>query len=240
LKVLTTIRYTGLFIIILCVAYLLSCKKTDENITGKATIALVNSAYGVELLHLALSGNTITSSPVNFGEPSGTLASPYIAINAGMRNFSVLGNSVIFYNANYNIRIDRSYSLFAYDTISNSGSLKTLLVQDDLSLPDSGSAAIRFFNLSRDAGVVDISFLSASDTLFKTGVDYAGNTTPDDALAVFNALDSGTYLVTATVADTTIQLATSNNVLAARKKYTFFLAGRRSDASLRLYSFPHF
>lgn len=221
-------------------SFISSCKKTDEAITGKAKITLVHTAYGIEPVSLTSSGSAVTASPVNFGQVSGTADDPYININAGLRSFGISGATTLLYNANYNIRIGAGYSLLVFDSLNANGNIKTLLLQDELSLPDSGKAGIRFFNLSRDAGPVDVFFISSTDTLLKEDNVYPGELPPTDALAAFNSLDSGSYTVTVNIADTTIQLADMNTALEERKKYSFFIAGRRSDGSLRIYRYRHF
>lgn len=217
---------------------LISCSKTDDTITGKANIALVNAAYGSGPLHLASSAVNISSTPVNLGETSGIADSPYISTNAGLRNFTISNTTGAIYNANYHIGINRNYSLLVFDTLNASAAVKTLLVNDDLAVPDTGFAAVRFFNLSADAGIVNVSFNSPTNSVVLPNQLYAGAATADETWARFNRLDSGYYQVS--VADTSVQLANTAVQLGDMKKYTFFIAGRRSDGSLRLYSYAHF
>ncbi len=217
-----------------------SCKKTDGDITGTAEVALVNAAYGVGPVDLFTSSINITSTPVAFGTISGTGDDPYINVNAGLRNFRLLTATTELYNANFNIGLNKSYSLLLFDSINNAGGLRTLLIKDDLSIPDSGNAAIRFLHLSRDAGEIDLMMVSASDTLTQENISYLGNTSATENQAFFSTLDSGRYTMTVNVADTSIQLVNSDFQLAARKKYTFFIAGRRSDGSLRIFRYAHF
>lgn len=216
----------------------ISCSKTDDTITGRTNIALVNAAYPPGSLDLASSGVIINSPSVNFGETSGTANNPYLSTNAGVRNFTITNASGAIYNANYHIGIDRNYSLLVFDSLNAGGSVKTLLVNDDLAVPDTDFAAVRFFNLSADAGIVDVNLISSTDTAVLANQLNPGSVAADDSWARFNRLDSGYYQVL--VADSSGQLANTAITLGDRKKYTLFIAGRRSNGSLRIYSYAHF
>ena len=237
LVVIPSFRYLLVPLLVLFVTSFSSCSKTDSDITGQAGIVLVNAAYSIGPLELTSSGTVIGVGPVDFGMTSATASQPYIILNAGMRNFALSNTTGIIYNANYQLGLNKNYSLFAFDTINSNGTIKTLLVKDDTSLPDSGSAAVRFFNFSTDAGETGAAFFSTTDTVLLSRITYPGETTVSDSWAAFNRLDTGNYVLN--VADTSIQLTSATITLSARKKYTFFVAGRRSDGSLRIYSYSH-
>jgi hypothetical protein len=234
-------RYLVILCFIWVILLLYSCKKTDENVTGGANIVLVNGAYALGAIELSSSGSIITASSIDFGSVSGVVDNPYIDINAGLRNFSIRNSSAVLSNANYNIGIGQHYSLLVYDTIHANGSVSTLLMKDDLAVPDSGTAGIRFLHLSRDAGPIDIYFVSPVDTLIRPEDVYLGDiSAADGSPAAFNSLDSGQYEVRVNVADTTIQLANTSIRFDHLKKYSIFIAGGRSDGSLRIYSYRHY
>jgi hypothetical protein len=76
------------------------------------------------------------------------------------------------------------YSLYVTDTL---GSLKFVVMPDELNRPDSNYVHVRFINLVPDKGPVNV-FTFPGDSLFAnmTGVDYMHYTNPDQ-------INMGTY-----------------------------------------------
>lgn len=196
--------------ILLTAAVLLSSCSKDEDI-AQANVLVIHAspdAPGVDLLVDEVKQNT---SALTYPQNTG-----YLKVNAGSRNFkiNVAGTPTTVINANVTLEQDKSYSVFAIDSVSK---ISAVVVADDLSTPASGKAHVRFIHLSPNAPAVDIALDGGAvvfpNTSFKVGT-------------AFTPLDAGTYDLEVRVAGTqTVALDLDPITLQAGKIYTVFAKG---------------
>ena len=103
-------------------------------------------APGVDLLVDDAVAGTNLEFPNNTG---------YLALTAGMRNIkvNVTGTASTVIEADLTFEKDKSYSIFAVDSVTNIGAI---VLEDNLAAPMSGNAHVRFIHLSPNAPAVDI------------------------------------------------------------------------------------
>lgn len=191
----------------------MSCEKNDKTVeTSQANVLVVHAspdAPGVDLLVDSVKVNTAALTfPNNTG---------YLKVNSGTRNIkvNVTGTTTTVINANLALTKDKNYSIFAVDSVAN---ISPLVIEDDLSTPQSGKAHVRFIHLSPDAPAVDIAVASTGAVVF-------GNKAFKEYTA-FTPLDAGTYNLDVRVAGTsTVALVLPAITLEAGKIYTVFAKG---------------
>lgn len=196
--------------ILLTAAVLISSCSKDEDL-AQANVLVIHAspdAPGVDLLVDEVKQNT---SALTYPQNTG-----YLKVNAGARNFkiNVAGTTTTVINANVTLEQDKSYSVFAIDSVSK---ISAVVVADDLSTPASGKAHVRFIHLSPNAPAVDIAVDGGAvvfpNTSFKVGTS-------------FTPLDAGTYDLEVRVAGTqTVALDLDPINLEAGKIYTVFAKG---------------
>lgn len=196
--------------ILLTAAVLISSCSKEEDL-AQANVLVIHAspdAPGVDLLVDEVKQNT---SALTYPQNTG-----YLKVNAGARNFkiNVAGTTTTVINANVTLEQDKSYSVFAIDSVSK---ISAVVVADDLSTPASGKAHVRFIHLSPNAPAVDIAVDGGAvvfpNTSFKVGTS-------------FTPLDAGTYDLEVRVAGTqTVALDLDPINLEAGKIYTVFAKG---------------
>jgi len=146
-------------------------------------------------------------------------ASAYLKVNAGSRalRITATGQTGTVLAANANIEANKSYSVFAYDSVSK---IKFLVLEDNLAAPASGNAHVRVVHLSPNAPAVDI-----VNKANNQAVSPLSNLSFGQASA-FTPLPAGTYnLGVAPAGTTTIVLNLDGVVLEAGKIYTLYASG---------------
>lgn len=206
-----------IFIALSLTAFLTSCDK-DETPQATSSVNVIHAspdAPGVDLLVDNLKVNT---AALNFPEATG-----YLKVSAGTRNIKVnatgTNNSVI--NANLTFSADKYYSVFAYNRLA---SIAAILVEDNLAVPATGQAHIRFFHLSPDAPAVTVGTLSGTTfTPVFANRSFETQTTAS-ANQSFTPVAAGTYTFDVQANGASV-LTLSNIVLQAGKIYTVFAKG---------------
>lgn len=165
-------------------------------------------APGVDLL---VNNSKINSTALVYPNNTG-----YLQVEAKTNNIkvNVSGTSTSVINADVPFEKNKSYSIFAIDSVSK---ISPLVLTDDLTAPASGKAHVRFVHLSPNAPAVDVALVGGAvvfgNQLFK------GST-------AFAPLDAGTYNLEVRVAGTsTVALTLPPITLAAGKIYTVFAKG---------------
>ncbi|MFM1857794.1 MAG: hypothetical protein RLZ05_854 [Bacteroidota bacterium] len=211
-----------IFIALSLTAFLTSCDK-DETPQATSSVNVIHAspdAPGVDLLVDNLKVNT---AALNFPEATG-----YLKVSAGTRNIKInatgTNNSVI--NANLTFSADKYYSVFAYNQLA---SIAAILVEDNLEVPATGQAHIRFFHLSPDAPAVTVGTLSGTTfTPVFANRSFETQTTAS-ANQSFTPVAAGTYTFDVQANGASV-LTLSNIVLQAGKIYTVFAKGLVSGA----------
>jgi hypothetical protein len=148
--------------------------------------------------------------------------SSYTAVPAGNTNIKVspTGTTTYVIDANVNLAANTSYSVFAVDSVSK---IKAAAVVDDLTVPASGKAHIRFFHFSPNAPAVTVRVVNGP-ALFsnRSFNDQATNA----AVASFTPVDAATYNLEVVLAGTnTVVLPLPGVALTAGKIYTVYAKG---------------
>lgn len=195
--------------LLMAVTLFSSCSKDEE--LAQANVLVIHAspdAPGVDLLVDDVKQNT---SALTYPQNTG-----YLKVNAGSRNLkvNVAGTTTTVINANVTLEQDKSYSVFAIDSVKK---ISAVVVADDLSTPAAGKAHVRFIHLSPNAPAVDIAVDGGAvvfpNTSFKVGT-------------AFTPLDAGTYDLEVRVAGTqTVALDLDPLTLEAGKIYTVFAKG---------------
>lgn len=191
-----------------------ACSKDESPITPMpaetSAVKVIHAspdAPGVDLLV----DNKVAGTNLTFPNNTG-----YLKVNSGTRNVkvNVTGSSTTIIEANLPLMANKNYSVFAVNSVSN---IEAIVLEDDLTAPESGKAHVRFIHLSPDAPSVDITLTD--------GTVVFGNFQFKEASA-FTPLNAGTYDLQARVAGTsTIALNLPGIQLEAGKIYTVFAKG---------------
>lgn len=191
---------------------LASCKKsTTEDTTTYGRVNVTHASPDAPGVDLLVDDTKQNSAALGFPNSTG-----YLDVPIGSRNFkvNVSGTSTSVINANATIEANKSYSIFAVDSVSN---IMPLVVEDDLTTPASGKAHVRFIHLSPDAPAVDVAVTGG-------GVVFANQAFKQST--AFTPLNAGAYNLEVRVAGTTtVALTLPTITLEAGKIYTVFAKG---------------
>ncbi len=166
------------------------------------------------------------SGPISY---PGTVTGIYVGMKTGSHAIAIkdtaAANPAEYYAGTINVEAGKSYSVFAYDSLT-SGKVKSLFLPNDRTLPASG-ANIRFLNFSMNAGPVDVWLFTGTTDSVKvySAVDYVGSHSSTAGLETFKAVNAGTYTLRARAAGTNTNIASLAVTVANPKIYTFFLRG---------------
>ncbi|MBK8550318.1 MAG: DUF4397 domain-containing protein [Ignavibacteria bacterium] len=177
-----------------------------------------------------LFGNTIIESNVAY---SGLLPYQSVTGNAVTRlRINVTGTSTSVIDTALYLENGKSYSVFAYDSVSK---IKPLFLTDDLTSPGSTNANARLIHLSPNGPTVDVGVTGKADWFpFYSFSEYSN----------FRPVTSGTY------ADLSVYLAGTSNVIYAMSDVTFSagkiytivaegFAGASGSQAFKLFVYPN-
>lgn len=155
------------------------CGKTETTDTTVSYVRVVNAVPSLSTYLVYLNGSIISSAALPFGG-STSLTSR----SAGTYNIKFTSGSSAETLFAKDISLNQS-TTYSYYLVNKPGQLDGLLISDDLSVPSTDKAYIRFINLSPDAPALD---------LFKTGTttSYATNKAFKTTTS-FVTVDAGTY-----------------------------------------------
>ena len=203
--------FLSTFIFIITITFF-ACSEDDpvSSDPGKANVMAIHAspdAPGVDVFV----DNNLKQQGLTF--PNNT---PYIEVDAGIRNIkvNVTGTALTVFNQNLSFDANKNYSAYAIDRAIN---LDALLLIDDLTTPASGKSHIRFINLSPDAPAIDITLTDGTimfgDVVFKEVIG-------------FTSFDAGSYSLQIRTAGTSdVVLELGNHTFATGKIYTVFTRG---------------
>jgi uncharacterized protein DUF4397 len=196
-----------------------ACNKSDSNVVDMPAAGFMafNLAPDKPAIGIALSGNSINPSPLNYTAFTGQ----YINIYPGNRSVEAYDYSSNggFTNTNFSFEADKYYSLFV---VGADSVYRNIIVEDDFdSLSASnGKAYVRFVNAIPDSSqpVVKIS---------GNGTDFVSQPAKFAAVSGFTAVTPGSLAVTVTNgsninANRTIELS-------EKKAYTVLVIGKPGE-----------
>jgi hypothetical protein len=187
-----------------------SCE--DEEKTTYANVLVTHASPDAPGVDLLIDDVKVNAQPLTYPDNTG-----YLDAETGIRNIkvNVAGTTTTVINGNLDLEVDKYYSIFAVDQVSE---IAGLVLEDDLTMPAAGKAHVRFVHLSPDAPAVDVAVASSGAVVFS---DIAFK----EATA-FTPLDAGTYNLDVRVAGTaTVALVLPPVTLEAGKIYTVFAKG---------------
>jgi len=195
-----------LFFLIALIA-LTSCKKTDTVDPTISYLRVINASPSLATYNAYFNGNMVNSAALPFGGAISYLSSP-----AGTYSlkFTTASSAESLLTKNITLNASTYYSSYL---INKPGALDIYTIGDDLSIPSTDKAYIRFINLSSDAPALDLAKTSATTSLvtnkaFKTA-------------SSFIAVDAGTYTLNAK--------ETSSGAVKATSESASFTAGYHYD-----------
>ncbi len=191
--------------------FTLSSCEDDEKITY-ANVLVTHASPDAPGVDLLIDDVKVNTQPLTYPNNTG-----YLDAETGTRNIkvNVAGTSTTVINGDLDLEVDKYYSVFAVDQVSE---ITALVLVDDLTMPAAGKAHVRFIHLSPDAPAVDVAVASSGAVVF-SDIAFKEST-------VFTPLDAGTYNLDVRVAGTsTVALVLPPVTLQAGKIYTVFAKG---------------
>lgn len=204
-------KTTTLFIAAAIISFS-SCTKKNDDTTFYSSLSVTHASPDAPAVDIYIDNSKVTTTPFSFSNTTGYLKN----IISGKRNIkvNVAGTTANVINADITFDGNKSYSLFAIDSVSK---LSTILTVDDLTAPAAGKAHVRFIHLSPDAPAVDIAVVGGPvvfpNSSFKS-------------VSAFTPLGAGTYNLEVRVAGTTnVALTLPSITLESGKIYTVYAKG---------------
>ena len=194
-----------------------SCDK-DDTPQATTSVNIVHASPDAPGVDLLVDNVKVNTAALNFPDATG-----YLKVFAGTRNIKVnaTGTSTSVINANLTFAADKYYSVFAYNQLASIGAI---VVEDNLTVPATGQAHIRFFHLSPNAPIVTVGTLSGAtftpvfaNRSFETQATASANQN-------FTPVPAGTYTFDVQANGTSV-LTLPGVVLQAGKIYTVFAKG---------------
>jgi hypothetical protein len=229
-------------LLLLLATSIVGCKKKD----GEPPISVgYVSAHNAALLiprpvNVLIDNNRVNN--VNFLGYLASITGNWAGAQSGSRTVAVrdTSSSATTNYASRSITIEptRAYSVFTYDTLTSGGTVRMLVLNTDLSLPDIGRTAVRFLHLSPDAPAVDVALLRVNDaatayadSVVIRNVSFVGGSPNEAALSAFSTIPSGRYHIRVRPAGTFTNVVsvgttfTTGQLLLQGKKHTIFARG---------------
>ncbi len=206
-----------------------------------ANIAVVHASPNgpaVELrlddnLLYSVAGSGLVGIPYLGSTFAATTSAGYLNIAAGKRNFKVFGTTTAatiatqvaadrkpVINADVTFDADKYYSIFASDSVSK---LTPIIVEDDISLPATGKAKVRFAHMAVGAPNVDIAVKTVGNLLFTNRTF--------KSVSDFISVDPGTIALEVRPTGTTTVALNATVTVAANRVYTIMARGFAADTA---------
>lgn len=194
-----------------------SCKKSNN--ASSSSVQVINASTDAGPINFYLSGNLKTTTPVSYGNTSG-----YFSAITGNQTEEIktIPNSPTVVSTSINLTQDAHYSIFLCGQLT--ATLGSIVVQDDLSAPTSGTAKVRCVNTVPNSNVeftlMSTEVLFYKDVAYKTATDFRDKVIP------------GTYSITVspygpayTTPGVNLTFATENLTFVSGKIYTIYFKG---------------
>jgi Domain of unknown function (DUF4397) len=222
------------FVLLIGMAGFVSCKKTAGT-TSK--IMVLNATYSIPTLAAELNGIPITNTALSQGQVSGTANAPYQNLPAGTNNIVLKSGTNILSDKNLYTGPGNGYSILVYDTSQVTGNaINTLILTDDLTLPDTASIRLRFISCVPDTLLTDVVLANSSgadSVVLVSNAAFIGAAASATSVQPFNAIKyhGQAYNIKVKKAGTQELLAAVNNyVFIEREIYSFVFSGLPSGS----------
>ncbi|WP_316802022.1 DUF4397 domain-containing protein [Pedobacter nototheniae] len=206
------------FLLLIMVASMVSCKKTDTTETPITNLRVINASPATATYNVYLSGTQLNAVALPFAG-----ASTYKAGTPGTYTlkFTTANATESLFSKDLTL-VQNNYSSFYL--INKPGQLDGLLVTDDVNTPDATKAYIRFINLSPDAAALDLVKTGATTSLISNKAY--------KAVSGFIAVDAGSISFDAKETTSgTVKITLAGNTLAAGYHYDVIYGGLSSPAN---------
>jgi hypothetical protein len=217
------------FVLLIGIAGFASCKKTAGT-TSK--IMVLNASYSIPALAAELNGIAITNTALSQGQVSGTADAPYQNFPAGTNNIVLKSGTNILADKNLYTGPANGYSILVYDSSQVAVSaINTLILTDDLTLPDTAAIRLRFISCVPDTLLTDVVLVNitgADSVALVSNIPFIGAAASAASVQVFTAIKyhRETYNIKVKKAGTQELLAAVNNyVFIEREIYSFVFSG---------------
>jgi hypothetical protein len=201
-----------------------SCSKDDNTVPAISGLSVVNVSPTLATYNVYLNSAKVSTAALPF-----TGSINYFQITPGINSvkFTTASSTESVLTKSINLEADKAYSLYL---INKADKLDGLLISDDLNAASADKAAIRFINLSPDAGTL---------TLNQTGGNSLAADQAYKSASAFSSTEAKTYSLEIRDKATGNMLTKLENVkLTAGKIYTIIAAGlvapSTNDQSLRI------
>jgi hypothetical protein len=174
---------------VLSLPLLHACGGGDDDESGDGALRLVNAADGYASLDLYSSDTLISSAVASDG------ASSYVGLGAGTYTLKLKrnGSTTTSNSTDRSVAAGTAYTLLAYTTAET---LKTVLLTDNEEAPTSGTAKLRVFNASTEAGALDIYVTAPDAALADSSATTAALGT--ERVGSYAEISAGTYRIRVT------------------------------------------
>jgi hypothetical protein len=195
-----------LFVLIAFTA-ITSCKKTETADPTISYLRIINASPSLATYNAYFNGNMVNSAALPFGGAVNYVS--YVA-EAYSLKFTTASSTESLLTKTITLNASTYYSSYL---INKPAALDVYTISDDLSIPSTDKAYIRFINLSPDAPALDLAKTTAT-TMLVTNKAYKN-------ASGFVAVDAGTYTLDAK--------ETSSGAVKATSVSTSFTAGYHYD-----------
>lgn len=152
-----------------------SCKQDDIQIPQISALAVVNASAGSPALNVFIGESKVSNDLFTFGKDIS-----YLNAYSGEREVSFYQGTEKKTSGKFNLQNGKLYSLFLAGQWPQT---ELVLLKDSLTNPANGKAHIRFVNMGKDSGVLNLGLTNGSTLInqkaYKTGSDFIavnGNT----------------------------------------------------------------
>lgn len=173
-----------------CILPLLhACGGGDDSGGGAGAVRLVNTTSDYASLDLYSSDTAISTGVVS------DAGGDYVSVGSGTYTLALkrTGSSTTSSSSSRSVGSGISYTLVAYST---GEALKSAFLEESEAAPSSGSAKVRVFNTSIEAGVVDV-YVTAPDALL-TASSPTSQALGTERISGFTQFGAGTYRIRVT------------------------------------------
>ncbi|NII85912.1 DUF4397 domain-containing protein [Pedobacter sp. SG908] len=184
-----------------------SCKKTETTDPNISYLRVINTSPSLATYNAYFNGNMVNSAALPFG---GSAA--YLSSTSGTYSlkFTTASSTESLLTKTITLNTSTYYSVYL---INKPAALDIYTISDDLSIPSTDKAYIRFINLSPDAPALDLA-KTGSTSMLATNKAYKNASS-------FIAVDAGAYTLDAK--------ETSSGTVKATSASTSFTAGYHYD-----------